>query len=99
MHTDTLYMHSRLYDSVYIDNWHYIEHKADTLWVRDVSTCYKYRIVHDTVRVVRVDSIPVIREVEVVRPVEHVPWWSKALSYVLVLVLVVVGLRFGFRLH
>ena len=85
---DTVYVNKVLYDSVYIDNWYYTYHKADTVVVEKSKLEYRYKVMRDTVFRARTDSVPVIREVEVVREVRHVPWYAKVLSVLGVMLLV-----------
>ena len=85
---DTVYVNKVLYDSVYIDNWYYTYHKADTVVVEKTKLEYRYKVLRDTVFRARTDSVPVIREVEVVREVRHVPWYAKVLSVLGVMLLV-----------
>ena len=85
---DTVYVNKVLYDSVYIDNWYYTYHKADTVVVEKTKLEYRYKVMRDTVFRARTDSVPVIREVEVVREVRHVPWYAKVLSMLGVMLLV-----------
>ena len=85
---DTVYVNKVLYDSVYIDNWYYTYHKADTVVVEKSKLEYRYKVMRDTVFRARTDSVPVIREVEVVREVRHVPWYAKVLSMLGVMLLV-----------
>ena len=85
---DTVYVNKVLYDSVYIDNWYYTYHKADTVVVEKSKLEYRYKVMRDTVFRARIDSVPVIREVEVVREVRHVPWYAKVLSVLGVMLLV-----------
>ena len=87
---DTVYVNKVLYDSVYIDNWYYTYHKADTLVVEKSKLEYRYKVLRDTVFRARIDSVPVIREVEVVREVRHVPWYAKVLSVLGVLLLIII---------
>ena len=87
---DTVYVNKVLYDSVYIDNWYYTYHKADTVVVEKTKLEYRYKVLRDTVFRARTDSVPVIREVEVVREVRHVPWYAKVLSLLGVLLLVLI---------
>ena len=77
---DTLYNRQTAYDSIYIDHWQSSYQKADTVYLEQIRREYKYQLLRDTIRTVRIDSIPVIKEVEVVREVTRLPWWSKALS-------------------
>ena len=85
---DTVYVNKVLYDSVYIDNWYYTYEKADTVVVEKSKLEYRYKVLRDTVFRARTDSVPVIREVEVVRDVRHVPWYAKVLSMLGVMLLV-----------
>ena len=87
---DTVYVNKVLYDSVYIDNWYYTYQKADTVVVEKSKLEYRYKVMRDTVFRARTDSVPVIREVEVVREVRHVPWYAKVLSVLGVLLLVLI---------
>ena len=70
---DTLYVNRIQYDSIYIDNWHQIDHSRDTVVIREILRENKYKLLRDTVRVVQIDSIPVIRTVEVVKTERHIP--------------------------
>ena len=87
---DTVYVNKVLYDSVYIDNWYYTYHKADTVVVENTKLEYRYKVLRDTVFRARTDSVPVIREVEVVREVRHVPCYAKVLSMLGVLLLILI---------
>ena len=86
---ETVYVNKVLYDSVYIDNWYYTYHKADTLVVEKTKLEYRYKLLRDTVFRARIDSVPVIREVEVVREVRRVPWYAKVLSVLGILLLII----------
>ena len=77
---DTLYLHQVQYDSVFVSQERYVDRSRDTLYVQERSVEHRYRLQRDTLRIHRVDSIPVIREVEVVREVARTPWYAKLLS-------------------
>ena len=77
---DTLYLHQVQYDSVYVYRDRYVDRSRDTVYVNDRSVAYRYRLQRDTLRIHRVDSVPVIREVEVVREVARTPWYAKLLA-------------------
>ena len=96
---DTVYVNKVLYDSVYIDNWYYTYQKADTVVVEKTKLEYRYKLLRDTVFRARIDSVPVIREVEVVREVRRVPWYAKVLSVVggLFLIIIVFKIFFYFK--
>ena len=79
---DTLYLHQVQYDSVFVSQERYVDRSRDTLYVQERSVEHRYRLQRDTLRIHRVDSIPVIREVEVVREVARTPWYAKRLAAV-----------------
>ena len=87
---DTVYFNKVLYDSIYIDSWHHTYQKADTVVVEKTKLEYRYKLLRDTVFRARIDSVPVIREVEVVREVRRVPWYAKVLSVLGVLLLILI---------
>ena len=79
---DTVYLHQVQYDSVFVSQERYVDRSRDTLYVQERSLEYRYRLLRDTLRIHQVDSIPVIREVEVVREVARTPWYAKLLAAV-----------------
>ena len=79
---DTLYLHQVQYDSIYVYRDRYVDRSRDTLYVQERSVEHRYRRLTDTLRIHQVDSVPVIREVEVVREVARTPWYAKLLAAV-----------------
>ena len=79
---DTLYLHQVQYDSVFVSQERYVDRSRDTLYVQERSIEHRYRRLTDTLRIHQVDSVPVIREVEVVREVARTPWYAKLLATV-----------------
>ena len=79
---DTVYLHQVQYDSVFVSQERYVDRSRDTLYVQERSVEHRYRLLRDTLRIHQVDSVPVIQEVEVVREVEHTPWYAKLLATV-----------------
>ena len=77
---DTLYIRQTAYVSIYIDRWQSSYQKSDTVYLEKIRREYKYQLIRDTIRTVSIDSIPVVKAIEVVREVTRLPWWSKALS-------------------
>ena len=77
---DTLYLHQVQYDSVFVSQERYVDRSRDTLYVQERSVEYRYRRLTDTLRIHQVDSVPVIREVEVVREVVRIPWFYQCLA-------------------
>ena len=83
---DTLYLNHIQYDSIYIDNWQLTDRSKDTIYVEKVRLEYKYKLLRDTVYKVQIDSIPVIRTVEVVKTERYIPSiykWSLAICIIL----------------
>lgn len=81
MSRDTVYLSKVQYDSIYVDNILHSYQRSDTVFLERTRYEYKYKIHTDTIFRTRVDSIPVVNEVEVVTKVSYIPWWSKALSW------------------
>ena len=59
---DTLYLNHIQYDSIYVDNWQLTDRSKDTIYLEKSHIEYRYKLLRDTVRIVQVDSIPVIRK-------------------------------------
>ena len=85
---DTLYLNHIQYDSIYVDNWQLTDRSRDTIYVEKVRLEYKYKLLRDTVRVVQIDSIPVIREVEVVKTERYIPKVYKASLCICVIIII-----------
>lgn len=70
--TNTEYVDRWRVDSVYIDNIKYIDRGSDTIKVIETKTEYRYKVITDSVEVIKIDSIPyaveVIKEVNVLTP-------------------------------
>ena len=70
---------------------HLTDRSRDTVYVKDVQYEYKYKLLRDTVYKVQIDTIPVIREVEVVKTEKYVPAiykWSLAICIALIILIV-----------
>ena len=69
---DTVYVSNFQYDSVYVFKDKITDRSRDTLYIREVETEYKYRILRDTVLKVQHDSIPyevtIVETKEITRP-------------------------------
>ena len=89
---DTLYVNTLHYDSIYIDNRQVIDRSSDTVTIREILRENHYKLLRDTIRVVRVDSIPVIRKVEVVRSERYLPWYAKVLSVLGVILILLIAI-------
>ncbi len=78
---DTLWLSKVKYDSVYIDRWQRIERKADTVFYDRVKTEFRYRLLRDTVYKTRTDTVPVVKQVPVIRKERYTPPFTKFLAY------------------
>lgn len=69
---DTVYVSNFQYDSVYVFKDKITDRSRDTLYIREVETEYKYRILRDTVLKIQHDSIPyevtIVETKEITRP-------------------------------
>lgn len=74
---DTTYIKEVQVDSVYKRDSVYVREKGDTIYIYKEKVRDRYKLLRDTIRVVRVDSVAVerIKEVQVAAPLS---WWQKA---------------------
>ena len=89
---DTLHLNHIQYDSIYVDNWQLTDRSKDTIYVEKVRLEYKYKLLRDTVYRVQIDTIPVIKTVEVVKTEKYVPSiykWSLGILIVIIIVIVI----------
>ena len=77
---DTILLSKVKYDSVYIDRWQRIEHKADTVFYDRAKTEFRYRLLRDTVYKTRTDTVPVVKQVPVVKKERYTPPFTKFLG-------------------
>lgn len=77
---DTLWLSKLKYDSIYIDRWQRIERKADTVFYDRVKTEFRYRLLRDTVYKTRTDTIPVVKQVPVVKKESYTPPFTMFLA-------------------
>ena len=80
--TDTLLLHTLHYDSVFIRQERYQDRSRDTVYLHDRSVEYRYRLLRDTIREIRHDSIPY--EVRIVEPSSPrlFPSFSQSLGWI-----------------
>lgn len=85
---DTTYTAKEVHDSTYVDRWHTVEVKGDTVYVRDSHMSVTYRTITDTAY--KYIEKPVTVTVEQIKEVaKPLSWWEKALMWSGVAVLVV----------
>ena len=96
---DTVQVTNVKQDSVFIYRDRTVDRSHDTVYINDRSVAYRYRLQRDTLRIHRVDSVPVVREVEVVREVARTPWYVKGLAAIGLVSLLLFLLRFKSFIH
>ena len=96
---DTVQVTNVKQDSVFIYRDRTVDRSHDTVYINDRSVAYRYRRLTDTIRIHRVDSVPVVREVEVVREVRRTPWYVKGLAAIGLVALLLFLLRFKSFIH
>lgn len=84
---DTILLSKVKYDSVYIDRWQRIERKADTVFCDKSKTEFRYRLLRDTVYKTQTDTIPVVKQVPVVKKERYTPPFTKFLACLCIIVL------------
>ena len=93
-HMDTVYIAQQQYDSIHIYKDRWLDRSHDTVYMTELSTEYRYKLLRDTVRMVVRDSIPytVVRTEtrEVQRPLS---WFDKLSGAVFWLVVGAVVIR------
>lgn len=94
---DTIFLRKVKYDSIYIDRWQRIERKADTVFYDRVKTEFRYRLLRDTVYKTRTDTIPVVKQVPVIRKERYTPPFTKFLGYLGIIALGASGCIFLFK--
>ena len=77
---DTIFLRKLKYDSIYIDRWQRIERKADTVFYDRVKTEFRYRLLRDTVYKTRTDTVPVVKQVPVVKKERYTLLFTKFLA-------------------
>lgn len=69
---DTIYLTSQQYDSIYIYQDRLTDRSRDTLYIKDKSIEYRYKLLRDTIYKTRIDSIPyevtIVKTKEITRP-------------------------------
>lgn len=94
---DTILLSKVKYDSVYIDRWQRIERKADTVFYDRVKTEFRYRLLRDTVYKTRTDTIPVVKQVPVIRKERYTPPFTKFLAYLGIIALGAISIFIIFK--
>ena len=77
---DTAYQTKEVHDSTYIDRWHTIIQKDDTIFVTDEVTKIKYVTKTDTAYKV-VEKPVIVSKTETVEVERPLRWWQKMFMY------------------
>lgn len=83
---DTTYVAKTTHDSTYVDRWHTVEVKGDTVFATDIRVESKYVTRYDTVYKSVEKPVTLTETVGVAKPLS---WWQKALMWSGVAALVV----------
>lgn len=94
---DTIFLSKVKYDSIYIDRWQRIERKADTVFYDRAKTEFRYRLLRDTVYKIQTDTIPVVKQVPVVKKERYTPPFTKFLAYLGIIALGAISIFILFK--
>ena len=79
--SDSTFIQQMHYDSIYIYHDRYLDRSKDTIYVKETEIEYRYKLLRDTIRIIRQDSIPYEVTITEVKEVKRIPWWCKALAW------------------
>ena len=79
---DSTHVHQVQFDSIYICKDRLIRREKDTVYLRETEVEYRYRLLRDTVRIVRCDSIPYPVTIVQTQEVKYTPWHIRTLAWV-----------------
>lgn len=99
---DTIYLSNYQFDSVYVFKDKVTDRSRDTLYIREVQTEYKYRVLRNTVLKVQHDSIPyevtVVQTKEIVRPLTAYDKASRFCFWLVITAVLVIVSKLAFKL-
>lgn len=95
--TNIEYIDRHHYDSIYIDNYVYVDRGSDTITITKTNIEYRYKTLVDSVEVLRVDSIPY--EVQVVEIVEKMNNHQRTMYWLGWIAVVIVALRLFWKIY
>lgn len=88
---DTVYLSNVRYDSIYVYQERLQDRSKDTVYLKDISVEYRYKLLRDTVRIVQQDSIPyqvtIVETREIARPLTCFDHITRACFWMLLAVL------------
>lgn len=95
--TNIEYIDRHHYDSIYIDNYVYVDKSADTITITKTNIEYRYKTLVDSVEVLKVDSIPY--EVEHIVEVNKMNNHQRTMYWLGWLAVLIVGLRLFWKVY
>lgn len=95
--TNTEYIDRHHYDSIYIDNYVYVDKGSDTITITKTNVEYRYKILVDSVEVLMVDSIPY--EVQVIEYINKMNNHQKTMYWLGWIAVLIVGLRLFWKVY
>ena len=95
--TNTEYIDRWQFDSIYIDKVEYVDRGGDTIIIVKVRTEYRYKIMTDSVEVLKVDSIPY--EVKVIDVIERMNNHQRTMYWIGWLAVLIVALRLFWKVY
>ena len=95
--TNTEFVDRHHYDSIYIDNYVYVDKGSDTIKVTETKIEYRYKVLTDSIEVLRVDSIPY--EVQVVEYIDKMNNHQRTMYWLGWLAVLIVGLRLFWKVY
>lgn len=100
---DTVYLSNVQYDSIYIYKDKLTDRSRDTIYIKDVSVEYRYKLLRDTVYKTQVDSIPyqvTVTEIkEITRPLTWFDHLTRACFWLLLGAIALYLIRFILKLR
>jgi hypothetical protein len=95
--TNIEYIDRHHYDSIYIDNYVYVDRGADTITITKTNIEYRYKTLVDSVEVLKVDSIPY--EVEHIVEVNKMNNHQRTMYWLGWIAVLIVGLRLFWKVY
>lgn len=95
--TNIEYIDRHHYDSIYIDNYVYVDRGSDTITITKTNIEYRYKTLVDSVEVLKVDSIPY--EVRVVEYVDKMNNHQRTMYWLGWIAVLIVGLRLFWKMY
>ena len=76
------------HDSVFVGHERMVDSRHDTVFITDLTIEYRYKVVCDTVRIVKCDTIPFVQKVEVTKKEPYVPMLYKVSTVLLSIIII-----------